>query len=123
MESNQQNEVIDFLEQYSEIFNTMVKQVLSNSDKESLTTMMDPEKLSHLLSKGVKVDTAQLFNKQIAFMSQQAELWQNATKAMLGTKVEPVVSEERSDRRFNDSEWSVNPVYNYLKQSYLLGVN
>ena len=123
MESNQQNEVIDFLEQYSEIFNTMVKQVLSNSDKESLTTMMDPEKLSRLLSKGVKVDTAQLFNKQIAFMSQQAELWQNATKAMLGTKVEPVVSEERSDKRFNDSEWSVNPVYNYLKQSYLLNSN
>ena len=42
MESNQQKveidqkEVADFLEQYSEIFNTMVKQVFSDSDKENL---------------------------------------------------------------------------------------
>lgn len=56
-------------------------------------------------------------------MNQQAELWQSATKALLGTKVDPVVSEERNDRRFNDSEWSENPVYNYLKQSYLLNSN
>ena len=123
MESSQQNEVIDFLEQYSEVFNTMVKQVLSDSDTESLNSMMDSEKLSQLLSKGVKVDTAMLFNKQMSFMNQQAELWQNATKALLGTKVDPVVSEERNDRRFNDSEWSENPVYNYLKQSYLLNSN
>lgn len=123
MESSQQNEVIDFLEQYSEVFNTMVKQVLTDSDKENLNSMMDSEKLSQLLSKGVKVDTAMLFNKQISFMNQQAELWQNATKALLGTKVDPVVSEERNDRRFNDSEWSENPVYNYLKQSYLLNSN
>jgi polyhydroxyalkanoate synthase len=123
MESSQQNEVIDFLEQYSEVFNTMVKQVLSDSDKESLNSMMDSEKLSQLLSKGVKVDTAMLFNKQMSFMNQQAELWQSATKALLGTKVDPVVSEERNDRRFNDSEWSENPVYNYLKQSYLLNSN
>jgi polyhydroxyalkanoate synthase len=129
MESSQQKEVSDFLEQYSEIFNTMVKQVLSDSDNESLNTMMDAEKLTQLLSKGVKVDTAQLFNKQMSFMTQQAELWQSATKAMLGSKVDPeskvdsVVSEERSDRRFKDSEWSENPVFNYLKQSYLLNSN
>ena len=62
MESSQQNEVIDFLEQYSEVFNTMVKQVLSDSDTESLNSMMDSEKLSQLLSKGVKVDTAMLLS-------------------------------------------------------------
>jgi len=123
MKSSQQKEVIDFLEQYSEIFNTMVKKVINDSDNDNLNSMMDSEKLSELLSKGVKVDTAMLFNKQMAFMNQQAELWQNATKALLGTKVEPVVSEARNDKRFKDSEWSENPVYNYLKQSYLLNSN
>ena len=123
MESGQQKEVIDFLEQYSEIFNSLVKQVLHDPDKKSLNSMMDSEKLSQLLSKGVKVDTAMLFNKQMSFMNQQAELWQSATKALMGTKVEPVVSEEHNDRRFKDSEWSENPVYNYLKQSYLLNSN
>jgi polyhydroxyalkanoate synthase len=123
MESSQQKEVIDFLEQYSEIFNSLVKQVLHDPDKKSLNSMMDSEKLSQLLSNGVKVDTAMLFNKQMSFMNQQAELWQSATKALMGTKVEPVVSEEHNDRRFKDSEWSENPVYNYLKQSYLLNSN
>ncbi|MBA6291000.1 class I poly(R)-hydroxyalkanoic acid synthase [Colwellia sp. MB3u-70] len=123
MESSQQKEVIDFLEQYSEVFNSLVKQVLHDPDKKSLNSMMDSEKLSQLLSKGVKVDTAMLFNKQMSFMNQQAELWQSATKALMGTKVEPVVSEEHNDRRFKDSEWSENPVYNYLKQSYLLNSN
>ncbi|OUR61634.1 class I poly(R)-hydroxyalkanoic acid synthase [Colwellia sp. 39_35_sub15_T18] len=120
MEASQESEVIDFLEHYSELFNTMVKQVISDSDKSSFNSMLDPDKLTDLLSKGVKVDTATLFNKQMAFMNQQAELWQNATKEMLGSKTEPVVKEERGDKRFNDSEWAENPVYNYLKQSYLL---
>ncbi|MEY8251702.1 MAG: class I poly(R)-hydroxyalkanoic acid synthase, partial [Colwellia sp.] len=123
MESSDQKEVADFLEQYSELFNSMVKQVLSGSDKENLNSMLDSDKLTELLSKGVKVDTAELFSKQMAFMTQQAELWQNATKALLGSKVESVVSEERNDKRFKDSEWSENPVYNYLKQSYLLNSN
>ena len=123
MESSQQKEVIDFLGQYTEVFNSLVKQVLHDPDKKSLNSMMDSEKLSQLLSKGVKVDTAMLFNKQMSFMNQQAELWQSATKALMGTKVEPVVSEEHNDRRFKDSEWSENPVYNYLKQSYLLNSN
>ena len=61
MESGQQKEVSDFLEQYSEIFNSMVKQVLSDSDKDSLNSMLDSEKLTELLTKGVKVDTAELF--------------------------------------------------------------
>ena len=69
MESNQQKEVSDFLEQYSDVFNTMVKQVLSGSDNDSLNSMMDSEKLTELLSKGVKVDTAELFSKQMAFMT------------------------------------------------------
>jgi polyhydroxyalkanoate synthase len=120
MESSEQKEVADFLEQYSEVFNTMVKQVLSGSDNENLNSMLDSDKLTELLSKGVKVDTAELFSKQMSFMTQQAELWQNATKALLGSKVESVVSEERNDKRFKDSEWSENPVFNYLKQSYLL---
>ena len=126
MESNQQKveidqkEVADFLEQYSEIFNTMVKQVFSDSDKENLSSMLDTDKLTELLSQEVKVDTAKLLSTQMSFMTQQAELWQNATKALLGSKVESVVSEDRSDKRFKDSEWSENPVFNYLKQSYLL---
>ncbi|NQY86654.1 MAG: class I poly(R)-hydroxyalkanoic acid synthase [Colwellia sp.] len=123
MKSSDQKEVADFLEQYSEVFNTMFKQVLSGTDTESLNSMLDSDKLTELLSQGVKVDTAELLSKQMSFMTQQAELWQNATKALLGSKVDPVVTEKSNDKRFQDSEWNENPVFNYLKQSYLLNSN
>jgi len=123
MKSSDQKEVADFLEQYSEVFNDMFKQVLSGTDTENLNSMLDSDKLSELLSQGVKVDTAELLSKQMSFMTQQAELWQNATKALLGSKVDSVISEKSNDKRFKDSEWNENPVFNYLKQSYLLNSN
>jgi len=45
-------------------------------------------------------------------------LWRNL---MSGTSSEtPVVHPERGDRRFQSEEWSNNPIYDYIKQSYLL---
>ncbi len=115
--------VLEYLEQFAGVFNSMVKEVLTRKmgdDSDSATPMFDPEKLTQLLSSGVQVDTAKLVTEQMAFMEQQVELWQRATKAMLGEKVETVVTEARSDRRFQDDDWSDNPVYSYLKQAYLL---
>ncbi|WP_139309050.1 PHA/PHB synthase family protein [Neptunomonas phycophila] len=35
----------------------------------------------------------------------------------------PVANPEKGDRRFNGEEWTTNPVFSYLKQSYLLSSN
>ncbi len=123
MEENNQAAVLEYLEKFSGMFNSMVQEVLTRKlggEPADVASMFDPKKLTELLSNGVQVDTAKLVSQQMAFMEKQVALWQSATKAMLGEKVDPVISEERGDKRFNDEDWSENPVYNYLKQAYLL---
>ncbi|MCP3674557.1 MAG: class I poly(R)-hydroxyalkanoic acid synthase [Gammaproteobacteria bacterium] len=120
MEEKQQTEILEIIEQYTGMFNNMVKRIMDGTEHQDINMMFDPEEFSTLLSTGVKVDTAELFSKQMSFIEMQAKLFQNATKAMMGEQVESVVTEERGDSRFKDKNWSENPVYNYLKQAYLL---
>ena len=48
------------------------------------------------------------------------DLWASATKRMFGEQVEPVAKSDPKDRRFADPEWSSNPFFDFLKQTYLL---
>ena len=48
------------------------------------------------------------------------DLWSRAARRATGGEVEPLVAPERGDRRFNDPAWSEEPVFDYLKQAYLL---
>lgn len=41
----------------------------------------------------------------------------------MGQEVEPVVEAAPRDKRFRDSEWNENVVFDYIKQSYLLTAN
>ncbi|WP_371130392.1 class I poly(R)-hydroxyalkanoic acid synthase [Phenylobacterium sp.] len=51
------------------------------------------------------------------------ELWQSAARKASGETVEPVVSPGKGDKRFNDPDWAENPVFDVIKQSYLLTSN
>jgi poly[(R)-3-hydroxyalkanoate] polymerase subunit PhaC len=120
---NNENIVLEYVEKFSEVFNSMVQEVLTRNmrnEPADIPSMFDPKKLTQLLTSDVQVDTAKLMAEQMAFIEKQGQLWRNAAKAMLGNKVEPVVSEAKGDRRFKDDDWSSNPVYSYLKQAYLL---
>jgi len=48
----------------------------------------------------------------------QMNLWRNLLAG--GATVNPVASPAPGDRRFQAEEWSQNPVFDYIKQSYLL---
>jgi len=48
----------------------------------------------------------------------QMNLWRNILSG--GATVNPVASPAPGDRRFQAEEWSQNPVFDYIKQSYLL---
>ena len=61
-----------------------------------------------------------LMNAQMQFWRQHGDLWQSTWKRMLGEEVDPVIAPERGDRRFRDSDWSENQVFDFLKQSYLI---
>lgn len=121
MQQQDNNALLDTLNKYAQQFNNMVHEVLNRkSSSEDTAAMFDPQKLQSLLQGKVEVDTAKLVEQQIEFMRQQTELWQEATKAMLGEKAHVVASEERADRRFSHTDWHDNPVFSYLKQAYLI---
>ncbi len=48
--------------------------------------------------------------------NQQLQLW----ATMLGIPPEETTRPARGDRRFQSEEWSENPVFNYIKESYLM---
>jgi polyhydroxyalkanoate synthase len=55
-----------------------------------------------------------------AAASEWMELWGASARRLAGQEVEPVIAPERGDRRFGDAAWSEDPVFDYLKQAYLL---
>jgi polyhydroxyalkanoate synthase len=48
------------------------------------------------------------------------DLWTGTLRKMQGEDAPPVAEPEPSDRRFRDPEWSSNPVFDFIKQAYLL---
>jgi polyhydroxyalkanoate synthase len=62
-----------------------------------------------------------LIKEQSAFATDLAQLWQRfATDIFSTEKREPVIAPGKQDKRFRDEAWTENPVFDYLKQSYLL---
>ncbi|MDN3520435.1 class I poly(R)-hydroxyalkanoic acid synthase [Halomonas ramblicola] len=61
-----------------------------------------------------------LWQAQARLMQDQFELWQHGLRAMAGESVEPLVTPERTDRRFKDEAWTNDPYYLAIMQQYLL---
>ncbi|MGH6911973.1 MAG: class I poly(R)-hydroxyalkanoic acid synthase, partial [Phenylobacterium sp.] len=64
-----------------------------------------------------------LMRAQADLFSRYLDLWQNATRRISGEATEPVVGPAKGDKRFNDPDWEANPVFDVIKQSYLLTAN
>jgi polyhydroxyalkanoate synthase len=62
----------------------------------------------------------ELMKAQQKAASDWLKLWQSATTRAAGRSADPVAAPERGDRRFSDPAWSEEPVFDYLKQAYLL---
>ena len=61
-----------------------------------------------------------LLRAQADLFSRYLDLRQTTTRRMGGEQVDPVVEPPKGDKRFNDPEWGAHPVYDVMKQSYLL---
>ncbi len=64
-----------------------------------------------------------LMRAQADLFSQYLELWQSSARRMQGESPDPVASPARGDKRFTDPDWADNPVFDVMKQSYLLTSN
>ncbi len=68
-------------------------------------------------------DNSALMKAQTELWSGYQKLWMSTTQRMLngGTEPgEPVIEPEPGDRRFRDPDWTANPCFDFIKQSYLL---
>ena len=60
---------------------------------------------------------------QADLFSRYMDLWQATTKRMTGETQDPIVQPAKGDKRFLDPAWSSNPMFDVMKQSYLLTAN
>lgn len=85
--------------------------------------VLDPEVVGRSfgeLYSQVLADPERFIDAQIRFWQDTAKLWQATTQRMLGEAGEAVIEPAAGDRRFKDEAWVENPVFDYIKQSYLL---
>ncbi len=64
-----------------------------------------------------------LMRAQANLFSQYLDLWQATARRMGGETPEAVAAPARGDKRFADPDWAENPVFDVIKQSYLLTAN
>ena len=50
-------------------------------------------------------------------------LWETTARRILGGEAPAMVAPAPGDRRFRDSEWQSNEIFDFIKQSYLLSAN
>ena len=64
-----------------------------------------------------------LMRAQADLFSRYMDLWQSTARRAAGEEVAPVVAPAAGDKRFNDPDWVSNPMFDLMKQSYLLSSN
>jgi len=65
-------------------------------------------------------DPGKLVQAQMNLWQDYMKLWQSTTARMLGEVSEPVIEPDTGDRRFKDTAWDENQMFDFIKQSYLL---
>ncbi len=65
-------------------------------------------------------DPSHLVQAQLSLWNDYMTLWQRTTQRFLGGAAEPLIEPGPGDRRFRDSAWDENTLFDYIKQSYLL---
>ncbi len=64
-----------------------------------------------------------MMRAQADLFSRYMDLWKSTTRRMAGETPQAVVEPGKGDKRFADPDWSDNPVFDVMKQSYLLTSN
>lgn len=124
MNRQDQAQILEYLHQFSAVVNEATQEVTKRVLSAQLNTDMNPfsqaSKEPMGVAGGVKIDARIFLQQQLSFLEKQQQLWQNATRALLGEAVEPLISEAPGDKRFSDGDWHGNPAFSYVKQAYLL---
>ncbi len=95
------------------------KQDTSNEDP-AASIMNDFSKAFEELGEAFYRNPTKVVADQVQLMQQQQALFQSTALKFLGKETDAIIEPAKDDRRFKDSEWTENAVFDYLKQLYLL---
>jgi len=78
-----------------------------------------------LAAQQMSMDPAKLLQANLLLWQQHMLLWQQMSASTVGTAMgqaatQPVAAPDPGDRRFKHPDWSENPLFDYMKQSYLI---
>jgi polyhydroxyalkanoate synthase len=86
--------------------------------------VMDPRTVMVTFAQFVQnavADPAPLIREQVALWTDLAMLWQRtAARALFEVEATPVIAPAPQDKRFKHEAWSDNPLFDCIKQTYLL---
>lgn len=123
---NLQETVDDFInmsvranEQFTDILERSTSRKTSEDDP-AATVMSDFNEAFSEFSVKLMENPSALVNQQMQLMNKQMTLWQQTALKFMGQESVPVIEPEPSDRRFKDDDWNTNPLFDFLKQNYLL---
>jgi len=66
-------------------------------------------------------DPRKIIEAQGALTSDFLTLWSNTLKRAGGEEAAPVAEPDKRDARFADPDWSAHPMFDFVKQAYLIG--
>lgn len=72
---------------------------------------------------GLAAQPDRVMRAQADLFARYLDLWQSAARKLSGETVAPVVQPAKGDKRFNDPDWDSHPMFDMMKQSYLLTSN
>ncbi len=75
------------------------------------------------LAKAMSQDHQTVIEGQVALWKDWMGLWEATVRRVLGGEAPVMAAPLPGDRRFRDSEWQSNEVFDFIKQSYLLAAN
>lgn len=66
-------------------------------------------------------DPRKMIEAQASLTSDFMTLWSNTLKRAGGEEAPPVAVPDKRDARFADPDWSAHPMFDFIKQAYLIG--
>jgi len=102
---------------------SLVTEFLTRQATEGLRGSPDPFNIGNAfleMTAKMMADPAKLVQAQMSLWQDYLTLWQRATQRLLGQPADPVITAAKDDKRFKDSAWDENSVFDYVRQSYLL---
>lgn len=65
-------------------------------------------------------DPAKLVEAQTSLVANYIGLWSSMLRRFNGEQVPPAIEPDLSDKRFQDPDWSKHPMFDFIKQAYLI---